>query len=56
MAFAVTPPADGMPTTVIYGRNGLERARLSGGADWNGPDAHAVIEALLAEKLNGPPG
>ena len=50
MVFTVTPPAEGLPTTILYGRNGRERARVSGGADWSGPDAHAVIEALLAEK------
>jgi thiol-disulfide isomerase/thioredoxin len=50
MVFTVTPPAEGLPTTILYGRGGRERARLSGGADWSGSDAHAVIEALLAEK------
>jgi thiol-disulfide isomerase/thioredoxin len=50
LVFALTPPAEGLPTTILYDRHGRERARLSGGADWSGPDAHAVIEALLAEK------
>jgi hypothetical protein len=50
MVFTVTPPAEGLPTTLLYGHNGRERARVAGGADWSGPDAHAVIEALLAEK------
>ncbi|HEY3887816.1 MAG TPA: TlpA disulfide reductase family protein [Caulobacteraceae bacterium] len=50
MVFTVTPPAEGLPTTLLYGRGGRERARVSGGADWSGPDAHAVIQALLAEK------
>ena len=49
-AFALDPEAEGYPTTLIYDRQGRERARLSGGADWNGPDARAVIDALLAEK------
>ena len=48
-AFALDPTAEGYPTTLIYDRKGRERARLSGGADWNGPDARAVIDALLAE-------
>jgi len=48
-AFALDPAAEGYPTTLIYDRHGRERARLSGGADWNGPDARAVIDALLAE-------
>ena len=47
MTFALSPPAEGLPTTVIYDRAGHERARFSGGADWNGPEARAVIEALL---------
>jgi hypothetical protein len=38
-----------MPTTIIYGRDGLERARISGAADWAGADAKAVIDAVLAE-------
>ena len=50
LVFAVTPPAEGLPTTILYGRHGRERARMSGGADWSGADAHAVVEALLAEK------
>jgi hypothetical protein len=37
----------GLPTTVIYDKTGHERARLAGGADWNSPEARAVIEALL---------
>ena len=47
--FALKPPAAGAPTTVIYGRDGVERARLAGGADWSGPEARAVIDAVLAE-------
>jgi thiol-disulfide isomerase/thioredoxin len=41
------PP--GMPLTVIYGRDGRERARLVGGADWSSEEAAALIEAVLAE-------
>jgi thiol-disulfide isomerase/thioredoxin len=50
LPFALKPPAVGMPTTVIYGADGLERARLSGGADWSGGDARAVIDHILAER------
>ena len=50
IAFAVKPPAEGMPTTILYDSHGVERARLAGGADWSGPDARATIDALLAEK------
>ncbi|MEZ5995376.1 MAG: TlpA disulfide reductase family protein [Hyphomonadaceae bacterium] len=41
--------ASGMPVTIIYGRDGVERARLAGGADWSSADAAALIEAVLAE-------
>lgn len=50
LTFAFKPVVDGMPTTVIYDRKGVERARLAGGADWSGPDAKAVVDSLLAEK------
>lgn len=41
------PPVIGLPTTVIFDRNGKERARLSGGADWSSPEAKAVIDTVL---------
>jgi len=41
--------AQGMPTTVIFDREGRERARLSGAAQWDAPEARALIAALLAE-------
>ena len=47
MAFGMTPPSAGMPTTVIFDKKGVERARLSGDADWNSADARALVEALL---------
>jgi thiol-disulfide isomerase/thioredoxin len=50
LPFALKPQAGGMPTTIIYGADGLERARLSGGADWSGADARAVIDHVLAER------
>jgi len=50
LAYAFKPPIDEMPTTVIYDRKGVERARLSGGADWSGPDAKAVVDLLIAGK------
>lgn len=43
------PAATGMPTTLILGKDGLERGRVSGDADWSGAGAHAVIEKALAE-------
>jgi len=50
LAFAFHPPVQDMPTTVLYDRNGVERARLLGGADWSSPQARAVIDRLLAMK------
>jgi hypothetical protein len=40
----------GLPVTVLLDREGNEVARLLGGADWNGPDALKIIDALVAEK------
>ena len=48
-AIAFAMKAQGMPTTVIYDGQGRERARLSGAAEWNSPEARAFIDALLAE-------
>ena len=39
----------GQPSTVLIDRSGHEVARLVGPADWNAPEAHAVIDALIAE-------
>ena len=49
LAFAFNPVVENMPTTIIYDKKGVERARMSGGADWSGPDARAVIDRLLRE-------
>jgi len=48
LAFAFKPPAEGLPTTVLIDAAGNVRARVSGGADWSGPDAQKVIAALEA--------
>ena len=48
LPWALKPSAEGVPTTVIYGKDGLERGRISGEADWAGPGAKAVIDKLLA--------
>jgi len=50
VAFSLQPRAQGFPTTVIYDRQGRERARLSGGADWSSPEARELVERLLAER------
>lgn len=46
LAFAFKPPIAGLPTTLLIDPSGRVRARLSGGADWSGPDARRVLEAL----------
>lgn len=38
-----------MPQTILLDRQGRVRAVMTGEADWAGPDAFALIEALLAE-------
>jgi thiol-disulfide isomerase/thioredoxin len=48
LPWALKPPANGMPTTIILGKDGLERGRISGQADWDGPGAKTVIDKLLA--------
>jgi len=40
--------AAGMPTTIIYDREGNEVARLAGGADWASDDAVALLESVIA--------
>jgi thiol-disulfide isomerase/thioredoxin len=39
--------ARGVPTTIIIDRNGRERARLEGGADWASTEAMATIRRLV---------
>ncbi len=46
----LNPSTAGIPTTVIYDRQGHERARLAGGADWSTDQARKVIDAVLAQK------
>jgi len=48
LPFKLSPPAEGTPTTVIYGRNGLEFARVTGEADWTSAEARALVEKALA--------
>ncbi len=42
-----TPP--GFPTTIIFDREGRERAVMSGEADWSSPQARAVMERMLQD-------
>lgn len=50
LSFDLDPRAAGYPTTVIYDRQGRERARLAGEADWASPEARGLVEKLLAER------
>ena len=50
LAFSLLPPEGGLPTTIIFDRQGHERARLAGGADWSTSDAQAVIDRLLSQQ------
>lgn len=38
----------GLPVTVVLNRQGLEIARLMGGADWDAPSALAILDYLVA--------
>lgn len=38
-----------MPQTILLDREGRVRATFAGDAEWNSPEAHALIDALLAE-------
>ena len=49
VSWALEPKSEGFPTTVIYDKRGLERARLTGPAEWASPEARGLVEALLAE-------
>jgi thiol-disulfide isomerase/thioredoxin len=40
----------GLPTTIIYDREGREVARVKGEAKWDSPEAIALIDHLLKEK------
>jgi thiol-disulfide isomerase/thioredoxin len=40
--------APGAPTTIIYGKDGLETARVAGEADWTGAEARALVDKALA--------
>jgi thiol-disulfide isomerase/thioredoxin len=44
----------GLPVTVLLDRDGAEVARMMGDADWNGPAARAIIDALVAHGEDTP--
>jgi hypothetical protein len=39
----------GFPTTILYGPDGIELARLSGEADWSASEAVQFIDAALRQ-------
>lgn len=39
--------ARGFPTSILYGPDGIEVARLAGEADWASPEAKGLIRAVL---------
>ena len=39
----------GLPTTILYNRQGREVARLPGEAEWDSPEALALIDYLVAQ-------
>jgi thiol-disulfide isomerase/thioredoxin len=50
LVFGLNPRPEGIPVTVIYDRQGRERARLAGGADWSTEQAKKVVDYVLAQK------
>jgi thiol-disulfide isomerase/thioredoxin len=48
-ALAWALEAKGFPTTIIYDKRGFERARLSKAAEWDAPEARALLQRLAAE-------
>jgi thiol-disulfide isomerase/thioredoxin len=48
LPFAFKPPAQGFPTTILFDKAGVERARVTGDADWSSAEAKAVVDQLLA--------
>lgn len=49
MAIVYPLKARGFPTSILYDRQGKELARLAGEADWNSPEARALIEAAMEQ-------
>lgn len=42
--------APGLPVTILYNRQGVEIARVTGEANWDSDEAAALMEAALAEE------
>lgn len=48
LAFALGTGVSVWPTTILYSRDGRELGRIAGPAEWDGADAHRLIEAAIA--------
>jgi len=46
LPFGFTPSVATLPTTLLIDAAGNVRGRVAAGADWSGPDAKRVVEAL----------
>jgi len=46
LPFGFKPPVATLPTTLLIDRRGDVLGRVAAGADWSGPDAKRVVEAL----------
>lgn len=46
-------PTSGLPTSYLLDRQGRAVARKIGFAEWDGGQARALVEALLAEQASG---
>jgi thiol-disulfide isomerase/thioredoxin len=51
MAFARATGVFGLPVTLVINPKGQEIARVQGEADWNSPDAQALLSAIIAGNL-----
>jgi thiol-disulfide isomerase/thioredoxin len=51
MAFARATGVFGLPVTLVLNPQGEEIARVQGEADWNSPEAHALLNAIIEGNL-----
>lgn len=45
----IDPFPPGFPTTIVYDKSGVERARMQRDADWSSPEAKKIVAALANE-------
>ena len=53
LPFLFEPEAQGFPTTLLYDKSGMERARVVGEADWSTAEAKAVVDGAPKAVLEG---